>query len=69
MVDYLDKPNSNLTMFMPVNNAWAEFLVEVGSSIETLQNSSQVLEDILLYHVHGGALSSYALQPPMVRKT
>ena len=61
LVDALNDPQANLTVFAPTNAAFEALLAETGLTLEQLL-ASPALSQVLLYHVLGQTVFSAALK-------
>ena len=61
LVDALNDPSANLTVFAPTNSAFEDLLAETGLTLEQLL-ASPSLSAVLLYHVLGQTVFSAALK-------
>lgn len=57
LIDTLNDPDANFTVFAPTDAAFAALLEELGLTAEDLLNDSR-LSDVLLYHVLSGRVFS-----------
>ena len=51
LVPLLNDTTLALTMFLPVNSAWENFLIEVGSTLEQLVADNSTISGLLEYHL------------------
>lgn len=61
IVELLSNPEANLTVFAPTDAAFAAALEALGVTAEELLGNTELLNDVLLYHVVPGAFNAEAV--------